>query len=99
MAEKKMTTCDAVVYMLKNWPLGFERTGAAVEREVRRILFMNQSDEYPSGNTIMRRFREKKDLFCIESTMHGQHSKYVRVGLFKVSAIIYKPSEGARVNG
>jgi len=77
MNEKGLTCMEAARILIQRWPVGTEKTGGKVEREIRKILFESNSDEYPSGNTIMRRFRENKPSNII-STMHGKYSIYVR---------------------
>jgi len=77
MKEKGMTCVEAARILIRRWPVGTEKTGGRIEREIRKILFESNSEEYPSGNTIMRRFRENKPA-SITSTMHGKDSRYIK---------------------
>jgi hypothetical protein len=78
MPKEKMSCVDAVRRMIKEWPSGERRSAGKIERSVDFILRSENSDEYPSGNTIMRRFREMKGNTVV-SDMHGRDSRYTKV--------------------
>ncbi len=95
MPEKKMTCVEAVRILLSRWKVGEMKTGGKIEREVNMILRLADSDEFPSGHTIGRRFREQKG-FDIVSNMHGKDSKYVRL---EQNDRVKMTSKGVGANG